>query len=305
MGAFRMFWRRRGRDRAKAEPTVPTSPVEQNAEEQPEEVEDARTAPDEAAPIELERDASRPVAIQHAAEELSRRGDRVVELFKEVRSPKGRTNLAIHLKRGSEPEQDVFVEVATGSWDEEAVRNAARTAAILRGSDYGDVSLEFLSAYPLPDEVRFFEENSAAALLQIDLVNSDDLENPQACAEGFREAANHHWGLSLGYEIGELALIEELITAALNEELNGRSLRILDSLVHGLGCHVGETLRRHSPQGGSWHRAEEWGEGIVLEFPELTADPIGQARSFLENGPEDSVAFYADYVLGELGGRGQ
>ena len=65
---------------------------------------------------------------------------------------------------------------------------------------------------------------------------------------------------------------------------------------------MGETLRRHSPEPGAWRQADEWGdEGIVLEFPDLTVDPVGQARAFLENGQEDSVAFYANYVLEELG----
>ena len=304
MGASRMFWRRRGRNSDEAAPTAPTAPAAEDAqeEEQQQVHEDAAEAPpDEAGPIELERDALRPIAIQHAAEEFSRRGDRVVELFKEVRSPKGRTNLAIHLKRGPEPEEDVFVEVATGPWDDEAVRNAVRSASILRGSDHAEANLEFLSAYPLPDEVRFFEGKSAVSLLLLDLVQGDDLQNPEACAESFREAANRQWGLNLDYGTEELPLIEELLTAALNEGSEETPSRMLDPLVHGLGCYVGETLRRHSPQEGSWHHAEEWGEGIVLEFADLTADPIGQSRSFLENGPEDSIAFYADYVLGELG----
>ena len=307
-----MFWRRRSRQRTEAVSTFPKAPRDDSEERPQERFEETReagdgsdTAPAETGRIELERDAPRPVAIQYAAEELSRRGDRVVELFKEVNSPHGRANLAIHLLRGSEPEESVFVEVATGPWGEDAVRNAARTAAILRGSDHAEATLEFLSAYPLPGEVRFFQESSAAALFQLDLFHGDDLREPEACAEAFRETANRHWGLNLEYETEELPLIEELLTAALNEGSEDSRPPILRPLVHGLGCYVGETLRRHSPQPGSWYRAEEWGEEIVLEFPDLVADPIGQARAFLENGPEDSLAFYADYVLGELGGRGR
>ena len=300
-----MFWRRRGRDETETGPDASAPPPPSAVEERPQGAEDAEAAPDESGPIELVRDAPRPVAIQQAAEGLSRRGDRVVELFKEARSPKGRTNLAIHLKRGSDPEEDVFVEVATYPWDNEAIANAARMAAILRGSDHADSTLEFLSAYPVPDEVRFFEERSATALFQLDLLHGDDLSNPEGCAETFREAANRHWGLNLDFAAEDLPLIEELLTAALNEGTDDTPPRILDPLVHGLGCYVGETLRRRSPQNGSWSPAEGWGEGIVLEFPDLTVDPIGQARSFLENGPEDSVAFYADYVLGELKNGGK
>lgn len=310
MGVSRMFWRRRERRRADTEPTSPTVHHRADTEERPEErfddlpegdgdSEATRTSP---GPIELERDALRPVAIQRAAEELSRRGDRVVELFKEVSSPRGRANLAIHLLRGSEQES-VFVEVATGPWDGEAIKNAARTASILRGSDHADAGLEFLSAYPLPDEVRFFQERSAAALLGLDLMQGDNLAEPEACAEAFRDAANHHWGLGLNYEADNLPLIEELSTTALNESSGDTKSPILDSLVHGLGCYVGEILRCHASQEGAWRQAEEWGEGIVLELSDLTADPVGQARAFLKNGPEDSVAFYANYVLEELGDK--
>lgn len=301
-----MFWKRRNRQETEAKPAptpVPRTDVEEQPDERLEDGSATEAEPTEPGRIELDRDSSRPVAIQQAAEELSRRGDRVVELFKEVVSPLGRVNLAIHLLRGSEPEESVFVEVSTDGWDDEAVRNAARTAAILRGSDHSAATLEFLSAYPLPDEVRFFQESSAAALLQLDLAQSDNLREPETCAEAFKETANRHWGLSLEYEVAELPLIEELLTAALSESYGNGKPPILASLVHSLGCYVGEVLRLHSPQAGSWTHAGEWGEGIVLEFPGVTADPVGQARAFLENGPEDSVAFYADYVLEELGGR--
>lgn len=304
-----MFWRRRERERTETGPTFPTAPQadteeqpEERFEEHPEDERDVETTSAQPGSIELERDALRPVAIQRAAEELSRRGDRVVELFKEVSSPRGRVNLAIHLLRGPEDES-VFVEVATGPWDDDAIKGAARAAAILRGSDHADAGLEFLSAYPMPDEVRFFQGRSAAALLGLDLIQGDDLGEPEACAQAFRNAANQHWGLDLDYETDKLPLVEELSTTALNETYGDIKSPILDSLVHGLGCYVGETLRRHSSQDGTWQPAKEWGEGIVLEFSDLTVDPVGQARAFLENGPEDSVAFYADYVLKELGSR--
>lgn len=305
-----MFWRRRSRERTEPVPAFPEAPPRTDPEETPEErvdephaaVGEAEAPPARTEEIELERDAPRPVAIQHAAEELSRRGDRVVELFKGIESPRGRANLAIHLLRGADPEESVFVEVATGPWDEDAIRNAARTASILRGSDHADATLEFLSAYPIPDEVRFFQESTAAALFQLDLFQGDDLAEPEGCAETFKETANRHWGLDLRYETEELPLIEELLTAALNEGQEDSKPPVLRPLVHGLGCYVGEVLRRNSQQPGSWYGAEEWGEEIVLEFPDLVADPIGQARAFLENGPEDSLAFYAEYVLRELGG---
>ena len=40
----------------------------------------------------------------------------------------------------------------------------------------------------------------------------------------------------------------------------------------------------------------------MIEFPDVTADPIGKARAFLENGPEDSAAYYVSYAVEELNG---
>ena len=40
----------------------------------------------------------------------------------------------------------------------------------------------------------------------------------------------------------------------------------------------------------------------MVEFPNATADPMGKARAFLENGPEDSAAYYVAYALKELNG---
>ncbi len=40
----------------------------------------------------------------------------------------------------------------------------------------------------------------------------------------------------------------------------------------------------------------------MVEFERLVIDPVGKARAFLEGGPDDSVAFYAGYVLEELAG---
>jgi hypothetical protein len=70
--------------------------------------------------------------------------------------------------------------------------------------------------------------------------------------------------------------------------------------VRGFGCYAGEILRRQGTSRGSWHPMENWGEGLVVEFPNATANPIGKARAFFENGPKDSVAYYIAYALQEL-----
>lgn len=248
--------------------------------------------------IELARGTSRAASISRVAEELRRRGEEIVELFKEVNSPAGRAVFPIHLRRGAE---DVFVEVESSPWDERITRGALRSAAVLRGSQYSRALFEVLSAYPVPEEVRYFCGRSSAALFQLDLLHYDDPKDPQVSAEAFMITARRHWGLDLDYDPEKLPLIEELLLAALDEEPeSGGRAPILDALVRGLGCYVGEILRRHATLQGSWRSTADWGEHLVIEFPDATADPIGKARAFLENGPDDSVAYYVAYALKEL-----
>ena len=289
-GIVRMFWRRRQRETLERGSELP-GPLADPPH--------ASASQPLAETIEVERDASRAACISRVAEELKRRGEEVVELFEEISSSTGwETVMPIHLRRGGE---DVFVEVETGSWEEETVQSVLKAAAVLRGSEYSDAPLEILGAYPVPSSVRYFCGRSPAIGLQLDLVLYDDPKNAGACAQGFKEAAKRHWGLNLGYELEELPAIEEQLLATLGERAEGGArAQILDALVRGYGCYAGEILRRRTKPKGSWRSVADWGEDLVLEFPSATADPVGKVRAFLENGPEDSAAYYVSYVLEEL-----
>src|SRR5918997_729578 len=219
--------------------------------------------------IHVERDAPRPATILKVATELEERGAQIRELFKEISSPLGEVALPIHLLRDG---RDVFVEVETVP--------------------------ELISAYPPPREIGFFFGTSPAALLQLALTGADP-EMPEQSAALFREAASRHWAVDLDYEPGYLPLVEELLMAAFDEDA---APPILDSLVVGLGCFVGETVRRNANQPGAWRTDEDWGEGPVLDVGWLVLDPVGKARAFLLEGPEDSITFYANYVLEQLTG---
>ncbi len=259
--------------------------------------------PDEAAepeggrtgPIEIERDAPRPATILRVASELEERGGEIQELFKEIQCSWGQVVLPIHLLDGG---RSRFIEVETEPWDPRAVEEAINKAAVLRNSEHAEAGLEILSAYPVPREVEFFFARTPAALIQLDLVRVSPAD-PEGSAALFREVASRHWGVDLAYETGYLPLVEELLMAALDEE---ETPPILDALVIGLGCFVGETIRRNAGVSGSWRTDEDWGEGPVVELDGLVLDPIGKARAFLREGQEDSVAFYADYVLEQLDG---
>jgi hypothetical protein len=246
-------------------------------------------------PIEIERDAPRPATILRVASELEERGGEIQELFKEIRCPWGQMVLPIYLLDGG---RSRYVDVETEPWDPQAVEEAIAKVAVLRNSEHAEADLEILSAYPVPEEVRFFFGQSPAALFQLDLAQVS-LDDPEQSAALFREVASRHWGVDLDYETGYLPLVEELLMAALDEE---EAPPILDALVVGLGCFVGETICRNASVPGSWRSDENWGEGPVVELGGLDLDPIGKSRAFLQDGPEDSVAFYADYVLEQLNG---
>ena len=244
-------------------------------------------------PIEIERDAPRPATILKVANELEERGGEIQELFKEIRCPWGQVVLPVHLREGGE---DFFVEVETGPWDARAVEEAINKAAVVRNSEYARAGLEILSAFPVPKEVAFFFGRSPGALLELALVRVS-LDEPEESAALFRDVASRHWGVDLEYETGYLPLVEELLMAALDED---EKPPILDGLVVGLGCFVGETIRQSAGVPGSWRADKDWGEGPVIELERLVLDPIGKSRAFLREGPGDSVAFYADYVLEQL-----
>ena len=249
-------------------------------------------------PIQIERDAPRPATILKVAGELEERGGKILELFKEIESPLGRVVFPIYLHQG---DRDFFVEVATGPWDDRKSGEALDKAAILRSSEHAEAGLEILSGYPVPPEVEFYFGTSPAALLQLDLARLTP-ERPEACAGLFREVGSNHWGVDLDYDPGYLPLVEELLMAALEGDEAHNSPPLSGGLVAGLGCFLGEIIRRNVSPPGVWRPSEEWGEGPIVEIGDFVLDPVGRARAFLEYGPDESLAFYAEYVLEQRDG---
>jgi hypothetical protein len=248
-------------------------------------------------PIQLTPDAPRPATILQVAGELEERGGRILELFKEIRSPLGRVVLPIHLLKD---EKAFFVEVTTGPWDERSEREVAERAAVLRNSEHADAELELFSAYPVPENLRFFCGRSPAALLQLDLLRLD-VARPEEAAAVFREVASRHWGIDLDFEPGYLPLVEDLLMAALaGDETLDRIPPVSGGLVAGVGGFLGETIRKNAGHAAAWREDEEWGEGPTVEVGDFVLDPIGKAHAFLREGPDESMAFYANYVLGLL-----
>ncbi len=244
-------------------------------------------------PIRIEPDAPRPATILRVAGELEERGGEILELFKEIRSPHGRAVLPIHLL---EDEETFFVEVATGPWDERGELEFAGRIAALRNSEHSEARVELLSAYPVPEKLRFLCGLSASALLQLDLIRIR-VDRPEEAAGLFREVASRHWGVDLDFGPDYLPLVEDLLTAALHEEEDEGKTPVTEGLVGGVGCFLGEVIRRNAGLGAAWRPPETWGEGPVVEVRDFALDPVGKARAFLNEGPEESLTFYANYVL--------
>jgi hypothetical protein len=274
----RMFWRGGGET------------PEEGVDETPEE---------HTGPIRIEPGAPRPATILRVAGELEARGGTIVELFKEIESPLGRIVMPIHFRQD---DQDFLVEIATEPWNSRRSREAVDRAAIVRNSDHAKAGLEILSAYPVPSEVTYFFGTSPAALLQLDLARLTP-DMPEVAAGVFREVASSHWGVDLNYESGYLPLVEELLIAVLDADEEESAPPLSDGLVAGLGCFLGETIRRNVDPPGAWRPPEEWGSGPVVEIRDFVLDPVGKARAFLENGPQESMAFYVEYTLELLEGE--
>jgi hypothetical protein len=247
-------------------------------------------------PIFIEPDAARPATVLRVAGELEERGGEIVELFKEIRSPHGGAVLPIYL---TEEGTDVFVEVETRPWRTPVVEEVLNKTAVLRNSEHAEADFEILSAYPVPEELEFLSGKSPAALFQLDLVRVSP-ERPRDSARLFCEAARRRWDLDLGYDPEYLPLVEQLLLAAFEDDRDTRP--VLDTLIGGLGCFLGETIRHSAEALGSWGAREEWSEGPVVVFENLVIDPVGKARAFLETGAGDSITFYATYALKEIAG---
>jgi hypothetical protein len=254
--------------------------------------------------IEVSREVGRPAAILRVADELERRGLEVVELFEEFEVAGRREFVPIHARSGGE---EVLVEVETRPWEDAVVEELLRKAAALRGPGRMRSRIEVAGVQPLPEGVRHFLGLSPAALLQLEffLEEPEDLAAPEGAAEAFRRVAERHWAVELDYGLASLELAEELLLAAFHEAAepgadDRRSTApVLDPMVRGLGCYLGEVIRRAAGPPAAWTEAGGWGEGPLLDLGPATADPLGKARTFLEEGAEDSVSFFARYVLEE------
>ena len=126
------------------------------------------------------------------------------------------------------------------------------------------------------------------------------LDMPEEPAKLFRDSASRQWGFDLSYTSRFLLLTKQLLAPTVDGNGHDEGPPAPESLVVGLDCFVGETIRRNARMPDSWSLEVDWSEGPVIKFEKVSLDPIGKARAFLREGSRDSVAIYANYVLERL-----
>ena len=109
-------------------------------------------------------------------------------------------------------------------------------------------------------------------------------------------------GFELDYSQETLEHVDEMV---LGFRDGGLTVREMEESMVVLGCYLGEVIVRNC--GGTWKWSEETQYRtlappgtLVLEMPnEAVWNPIGKAFKLLENGAEDSLAFFCSVVCGQ------
>jgi hypothetical protein len=115
----------------------------------------------------------------------------------------------------------------------------------------------------------------------------------------------------LDFSVESLRVVDDHLNV-----MRGRSLQGKDMLCFVLraGAYVGEVIRRHAAPGISWHWIDyeqavaispglsQFGKGIgtvavLWDGKKGFIFPLAKVGKFLQNGPEDSVRFYAHVII--------
>jgi hypothetical protein len=113
------------------------------------------------------------------------------------------------------------------------------------------------------------------------------------------------------FSIESLVAMDEHLEVMRTRDLQGKDQKLF---VLRAGAYVGEVIRRHSPPGKTWHWVD-YEQAIALE-PKLSQFgkdigtvailwdcgkgfifPLAKVGKYLQNGPEDSVKFFAQVIL--------
>jgi hypothetical protein len=105
-------------------------------------------------------------------------------------------------------------------------------------------------------------------------------------------------GIELDFSVESLGRVDELMAAWHDE---GRTCESMLTTVYLYGCYLGEVIIRN--YGGTWRETAEMPNGEIFRFPvvlELSngtmCNPLGKACKLIDNGMEDSLAFFCQVV---------
>lgn len=155
-----------------------------------------------------------------------------------------------------------------------------------------------------------------------------------AMAEDFAQSQAYHKefgqnAADLDFSIESLAVLdseldmlrEDLPDAGEGKDLGSIPEDMLANVVLGFGSYTGEVIRRNSEEPYRWIGFEEMpedarsvvGDEVSLGTVLLLAVgdtgsvtfPFAKVMKYLENGPEDSLKFFAQVMLSEFGGEAQ
>ncbi len=136
--------------------------------------------------------------------------------------------------------------------------------------------------------------------------------DPMPCAE-FLESAQMDFGLA------SLGIVDQYLDRVRSEGLEGE---LLIKFVLRCGAYVGEVIRQHSTRSRQWHwldydtaqaldsRLASLGKclgtaAVLWDGKDGFCFPLAKVGKYLQNGPEDSVKFFAEVLLsGPPGGAG-
>lgn len=99
------------------------------------------------------------------------------------------------------------------------------------------------------------------------------------------------WDSDLDYSMESLDLIDDQIEKYRKEGLTAASM---SATMTAFGIYVGEVIRRTLGH-GHWARDAE--SDVYLAVESFAIDPIGKCMKRLDNGPEDCVKAFSEFVV--------
>lgn len=221
-----------------------------------------------------------------------------------------------------EPGVNHVVYVCTGEWTADATLAALNDLLVVRLADIASLGgrpvFTFISACPVPDVMRYVFSDTPQGLFEAlcmrDLALANPLSPEQARHAGEKTAAAvqqaFHVALQWG-DLNEARRIDELVLDHMRPTPD-RAAKIPEGAFQpqygliGLGCLLGEMLRRHPPLDAAWLATPESLLGVALgvrlkgRAEGVVADPIFRVMKLYSSGASESALQFTRTLLAIL-----